>query len=142
MIKTKICKGDKVVVISGSARGMTDDKGKPLACAVLQVDRIKGLAWVDMPRARAKRGERETPRRGIEQWKTVRYNPQSGEAGGLKIIRRPIHVSNLKVVEQGPRHHADDAAKAAKPAKAEKAPKAEKPAKAEKAAPKAKAKKK
>lgn len=134
MIKTKICKGDKVVVIAGSARGMTDDKGKPMACAVLQVDRVKGLAWVDMPRPRAKRGERETPRRGIEQWKTVRYNPQSGEAGGLKIIRRPIHVSNLKVVEQGPRHH--DEAAAAKPAKA---PKAEK---AEKAAPKAKAKKK
>jgi hypothetical protein len=43
------------------------------------------------------------PLRGVEVWKTVRYDAKSGEAGGLKIVRRPVHVSNVKVVEKGPR---------------------------------------
>ncbi len=103
MTKTKICKGDKVVILSGSAHGALDDKGKPVVCSVLKVDRIKGTALVEMPRPKTKRGEREKPLRGVEHWKTVRYNPQSGEAGGLKIIKRPIHVSNLKIVEKGQR---------------------------------------
>lgn len=102
MVKTKICRGDKVVVIRGAARGAVDAENKPVVCTVLKVDRQKGLALLEMPRPRAKRGEREKPLRGIEVWKTVRYNPQSGEAGGLKLIKRPIHVSNLKIVEKGP----------------------------------------
>ena len=103
MIKTKICKGDKVVVLSGSAAGAQDANGKPVVCTVLKVDRTKGTVLLEMPKPKTKRGEREKPLRGVELWKTVRYNPQSGEAGGLKLIKRPIHVSNLKVVEIGPR---------------------------------------
>ena len=102
MVKTKICKGDKVVVIKGAARLAKDANHQPVVCTVIKVDRQKGLALLEMPRPRAKRGERDKPLRGIELWKTVRYNPQSGEAGGLKLIKRPVHVSNLKIVEKGP----------------------------------------
>lgn len=100
---TRICKGDKVVIIRGEGRNLLDDKGKPLVCAVLQVNRAKGQLFLEVPRPKAKRGEREKPVRGVEVWKTVRYNPKKGEAGGLKIVKRPIGVSNVKVVEQGPR---------------------------------------
>ena len=51
-----------------------------------------------------KRTEKPTPVRGVEQWKTARYNQKTGEAGGLKIMKRPIHISNVKVVEKGPPH--------------------------------------
>ena len=102
MIKTKICKGDKVVLFRGEGRNLVE-KDKPLVCTVLKVDRIKGLALLDVPRPKVKRGEREKPIRGVEAWKTVRYNPKSGEAGGLKIVKRPVPVANLKVIEQGPR---------------------------------------
>lgn len=108
MIKTKICKGDKVVIIRGAAAGIIDpDTKKPLVCEVLSVDRVKGRAVVNMPRIKSKKKEkekeRETPRKGIEVWKTARYNPKTGEAGGLKIMKRPIHVSNLEVVEAAPK---------------------------------------
>jgi len=56
-----------------------------------------------MPRIKEKKKkDRETPRRGVEQWKTARYNSKTGEAGGLKIVKKPVHVSNLQVVEKGP----------------------------------------
>lgn len=104
MVKTEICKGDKVQLISGYGRNYADEKNKqPVICTVLKVDRIKGYALLDMPRQKAKRGEQEKPRKGVEVWKTVRYNPKSGEAGGLKIVKRPVHVSNLKIVEKAPR---------------------------------------
>jgi ribosomal protein L24 len=104
VIKTKICKGDKVVIIKGEGANAIDRETKqPLVGTVMEVDRLSGRAVVDMPHTRAKRGEREKPLRGVEQWKTARYNQKTGEAGGLKIVKRPIHVSNLKVVEKGPR---------------------------------------
>ncbi len=103
MIKTKICKGDKVEIIHGEGKLQADDKGKRKVCTVLQVDRIKGRVWLEMPRPKARRGERETPIRGVEVWKTVRYDAKSGEAGGLKIQRRAIHISNVKLVEKGSR---------------------------------------
>jgi ribosomal protein L24 len=106
MIKTKICKGDKVVVIKGDASRFIDETTKqPLVCTVLKIDRIKGRALVDMPhpKKREKKGEREAPMKGVEQWKTARYNPKTGEAGGLKVMKRPVHVSNLKLVEKGAR---------------------------------------
>ncbi|MCW8130034.1 MAG: hypothetical protein KIS92_06775 [Planctomycetota bacterium] len=104
MVKTEICKGDKVQFVSGYGRNYVDEKTKkPVVCTVLKVDRIKGLAVLDMPRQKAKRGEQEKPRKGVEVWKTVRYNPKSGEAGGLKIQKRPVHVSNLKIVEKAER---------------------------------------
>jgi ribosomal protein L24 len=102
MIKTKICKGDKVRIIRGEGRLTVDEKGKPVLCTVLSVDRSSGRAVLEVPRPKAKRGEREKPTRGLEVWKTVRYNAKSGEAGGLKIVKRPIHVSNLQVVEKAP----------------------------------------
>ena len=103
MITTRIKKGDKVVIIRGEGRNAVDDKGKQVVCAVLQVDKRKGLAFLEVPKPKTRRGEREKPQRGLEQWKTVRYNPQSGEAGGLKIRKKPVHVSNLKVVEAAPK---------------------------------------
>lgn len=103
MIKTAICKGDKVVIHRGEGKKFQDEKGQPVVCTVLQVDRVKGFCLLDMPRQRGKRGEKETPRRGVESWKTVRYNPKSGEAGGLKILKRPIPFSNLRIVEKAPR---------------------------------------
>lgn len=103
MIKTKICKGDKVIIRKGEGSNYEDASGKPVLCTVLKVDRIKGRVIVDLPRPKAKKGERETPMRGVESWKTVRYNPKSGEAGGLKIVKKSIHVSNLEIVEKGPR---------------------------------------
>ena len=102
MIKTQICKGDKVVIIRGEGK-LQEEKGQRKVCTVLKVDRIKGRVWLEMARPKARRGEREEPVRGVEVWKTVRYDQKSGEAGGLKIVRRPIHVSNVKLVEKGPR---------------------------------------
>lgn len=105
MFKTKICKGDKVIVIRGDASRFIDETTKkPLVGTVLVVDRITGRAMIDLPRAKKeKKGERLTPVKGVEQWKTARYNPKTGEAGGLKISKRPIHVSNLQVVEKAPK---------------------------------------
>ena len=104
MIKTKICKGDKVVVIKGEGANAIDEATKkPVICTVIKVDRVKGRVFIEMPRPKAKKGERITPLRGIEQWKTARYNPKTGEAGGLKIMKRPVHVSNLQVVEKAPK---------------------------------------
>lgn len=105
MIKTKICKGDKVVVIKGEGINIIDpETKKPQVCTVLKVDRIKGVLLLDAPSAKGKkRTEKPTPVRGIEQWKTARYNQKTGEAGGLKIVKRPVHVSNVAVVEKGPR---------------------------------------
>jgi ribosomal protein L24 len=103
MVKTKICKGDKVIIIRGEgATALDPETGKPVLCTVLKVDRDKGRALLDMPHPRAKRAERQKPIRGVEQWKTARYNPKTGEAGGLKIVKRPIHLSNLQVVEKAP----------------------------------------
>lgn len=104
MIKTKVCKGDKVVIISGEgANAMDEVTNQPVTCTVLKIDRQKGRALIDMPRPKAKKAGRQSPLRGVEQWKTARYNPKTGEAGGLKVVKRPVHVSNLRVVEKGPR---------------------------------------
>jgi ribosomal protein L24 len=104
MIKTSICKGDKVVIIKGEGANAIDEATKkPPVCTVIKVDRIKGRALVEMPRPKSKKGDRTTPLRGVEQWKTARYNQKTGEAGGLKIVKRPIHVSNLQVVEKAPK---------------------------------------
>jgi ribosomal protein L24 len=103
MVKTRISKGDKVRIIRGEGRSAAvDEKGKAVLCTVLNVDRATGRAFLEIPRPKTKRGEREKPVRGIEVWKTVRYNAKRGEAGGLKIVKRPIHVSNLEVVEKAP----------------------------------------
>jgi ribosomal protein L24 len=102
MVKTKICKGDKVIVIQGEGALYQDEAGKPQLCTVLKVDRVKGRAIIDMPRPKPKKKEREKPVRGVEQWKTARYNPKTGEAGGLKIVKKSIHVSNLQIVEKAP----------------------------------------
>jgi ribosomal protein L24 len=104
MVKTTIGKGDKVVILRGEGSGVLDETTKKrVVCTVLEVDRVKGRALLEMPRPKAKRGERQTPLRGVEQWKTARYNQKTGEAGGLKIAKRPVHLSNLRVVEQAPR---------------------------------------
>ena len=106
MIKTKICKGDKVIVVRGdSARFIDEATKKPLVGTVLKVDRVTGRALIDMPRPakKEKKGERQMPLKGVEQWKTARYNPKTGEAGGLKIMKRPVHVSNLEIVEKAPK---------------------------------------
>jgi len=107
MIKTKICKGDKVIIIKGEgANALDPETKKPRVCTVIKVDRVKGRALIDMPHTKARKGEKEKPQRGVEQWKTARYNPKTGEAGGLKIMKRPVHVSSLRVVEKGPRRDA------------------------------------
>ena len=107
MIKTDICKGDKVIFVRGAAASAIDpETKKPLVCTVMKVDRVKGRVLVEMPRLKEKKEkkkDRETPRKGVEVWKTARYNPKTGEAGGLKIIKKPVHVSNLKVVEAAPK---------------------------------------
>src|SRR5256885_16798473 len=102
MIKTKICKGDTVIVIKGEGSNILDQETKkPQLCTVIKVDRVKGTVTLDVPKSK-KRGEKQTPVRGVEQWKTARYNQKTGEAGGLKVVKKPIHVSNVKVVEKGP----------------------------------------
>ncbi len=104
MIKTKICKGDKVRIIKGEGANAIDETTKqPPVCTVLKVDRNTGRALIEMPHPKTRRGERTTPLRGVEQWKTARYNQKTGEAGGLKIIKRPIHVSSLEIVEPAPK---------------------------------------
>jgi len=102
MLKTKVRKGDKVIVFRGEFRHQRGQDHKPLVGSVLAVDRGKGVALIEMPRPAQRRGERGDRRRGLEVWKTARYNAQKGEQGGLKVTKRPIHVSNLKVVERGP----------------------------------------
>ena len=104
IIKTRICKGDKVVIIRGEGSNAIDpDTKKPVICTVLKVDRVKGRVVIDMPRPKTKKGEAQKPMRGVEIWKTARYNPKTGEAGGLKIMKRPIHISNLEVIEKAPK---------------------------------------
>jgi ribosomal protein L24 len=105
MIKTKICKGDKVIFIRGAASEAIDpDTKKPLVCTVMKVDRVHGTVLIEMPRVKEKKKkDRETPRKGVEQWKTARYNPKTGEAGGLKIMKKPVSVSNLRIVEAAPK---------------------------------------
>ena len=103
MLKTRICKGDKVVIIRGEGSRFVDQEtNQRPVCTVLEVNRNKGHALIDIPH-RTKRGERQKPVRGVEQWKTARYNSKTGEAGGLKVVKRPIALSNLQVVEKGPR---------------------------------------
>jgi ribosomal protein L24 len=103
MFKTKIRKGDKVVIIRGQgALAVDSETQKQVVCTVLKVMRDTGRALLEMPRPRTKRTEKATPLAGVEQWKTARYNPKTGEAGGLKIVKRPVHVSNLQIVEKGP----------------------------------------
>lgn len=99
-MKTLIRKDDKVVVISGAAATLLrhETTGESLPCTVVQVDRRKECAYLEAPRPRRAAGGRDTPRDGVEQWKTVRYNPQTGEAGGLKVIKKPIHLSNLALL--------------------------------------------
>ena len=103
MAKSAICKGDKVIIVRGAGSNAVDEATqKPVLCTVLKVDRGKGSALLEMPHPRRKSGERQTPLPGVEQWKTARYNPKTGEAGGLKVEKRPVHLSNLKLVEKGP----------------------------------------
>ena len=103
MVKTSIRKGDQVVIVRGEGSNAMDEATKkPVVCTVLKVDRTKGRAIIEMPHPRKRGSERETPLRGVEQWKTARYNQKTGEAGGLKIVKRPVHLSNLKVVAKGP----------------------------------------
>jgi ribosomal protein L24 len=106
MIKTKICKGDKVVIITGEGSNLIDpDTKQAQVCTVLKVNRTTGRAELDAPKAaRRSGGDKEKPVRGVEAWKTARYNQKTGEAGGLKIVKRPIHVSNLKIVEKAATH--------------------------------------
>jgi ribosomal protein L24 len=104
MSKQTICKGDKVTIIRGEGATHIDpETQKAVICTVLQVDRLKQRALLDIPRPKQKRAEKQKPVRGVEIWKTARYNPKTGEAGGLKIVKRPIHLSNLQLVEKGPR---------------------------------------
>ncbi len=104
MIKISICKGDKVIIIRGEGANVKDPvTQQPVVCTVLKMNRERGRALLDMPRPKARKGEGQKPVRGVEQWKTARYNPKTGEAGGLKITKRPVHVSNLKLVEKGAR---------------------------------------
>ena len=103
MSKTTICRGDKVIIIRGEGATHVDpETQKPMVCTVLKVDRAKGRALLDMPRPKARRAEKQKPIRGVEQWKTARYNPKTGEAGGLKIMKRPVHMSSLQLVEKAP----------------------------------------
>ncbi|MGD0093706.1 MAG: hypothetical protein ABSE73_27665 [Planctomycetota bacterium] len=103
MAKISICKGDKVVVVRGEGCNAVDETTKqPVVCTVLKVDRDKGRALLEMPHPRRKGDERQKPLRGVEQWKTARYNQKTGEAGGLKVVKRPVHLSNLMLVEKGP----------------------------------------
>jgi len=103
MAKSAICKGDKVIIVRGAGSGAVDEATKkPVLCTVLKVDRDKNRALLEMPHPRRKGEERQKPLRGVEQWKTVRYNPKTGEAGGLKVEKRPVHLSNLQLVEKGP----------------------------------------
>ena len=105
MIKTKICSGDKVVIIKGEGSNLIDpDTKKAQVCTVLSVNRTTGRVELDAPKARQGGGDKETPVRGVEAWKTARYNQKTGEAGGLKIVKRPIHVSNVKIVEKAKTH--------------------------------------
>jgi ribosomal protein L24 len=106
MIKTELCKGDKVHIIRGEGRLLVDEKKQKVLCTVLKIDRVKGKAILEVPRPKAKRGEKELPVRGAEVWKTVRYNPKSGEAGGLKIVKRWLALANLKLAEKGARREA------------------------------------
>ncbi|HEY3319971.1 MAG TPA: hypothetical protein VGP72_05865 [Planctomycetota bacterium] len=104
MIKTKICKGDKVVVIKGEGANVMDEATKkPAICTVLEVNRMTGRALLEVPHPKTRKAERQVPVRGVEQWKTARYNQKTGEAGGLKVVKRPVHVSSLKVVEAAPK---------------------------------------
>ncbi len=76
MIKTKICRGDKVEIIKGEGANIVDPETKKAQlCTVIKVDRVKGTVLLDVPKGK-KRAEKPTPVRGVEQWKTARYKPE------------------------------------------------------------------
>ena len=97
----KIRKNDKIVVRQGEASYLRAPDGRPVRGVVIEVDRRKQTALVEFPRPKVPRGEREKPVRGLEVYKTVRYNPKAGEMGGLKIVKRPVPLSRLALVCPG-----------------------------------------
>ncbi|MCX7803571.1 MAG: hypothetical protein N3A38_00125 [Planctomycetota bacterium] len=94
-----IRKNDRIVLRRGeAAHYLRGPDGKPAQGTVIEVDRARGTALVEFPRPKTPRGEKEKPIRGVEVYKTVRYNPRLGEMGGLKIEKRPIPLCNLALV--------------------------------------------
>lgn len=95
---TLIRKNDKVVVLRGEASFLRGLDGKAVQGTVIEVDRDAEKALIEFPRPKVARGERERPVRGLEVYKSVRYNQKTGEMGGLKIIKRPVPLCNLSLV--------------------------------------------
>ena len=77
-VKCHIRTGDEVVVLSGKARGK---KGR-----VIRVWPSKQRALVDGEAA-------------VQETKHVRANPQAGIEGGRQQRLRPIHISNLALLD-------------------------------------------
>lgn len=94
-----IRKNDKIVLRRGEAAySLRQPDGMPVQGTVLEVNRAKGTVLVEFPRPKVPRGEKEKPIRGVEVYKTVRYNPRLGEMGGLKLVKRPIPLCNVALV--------------------------------------------
>ncbi|MFH1377184.1 MAG: hypothetical protein ABIH86_00340 [Planctomycetota bacterium] len=101
-IRTLIRVGDHVMVISGEARNIvTETGGAKRLATVAAVDRIKGkvrLVFDDLARE-TDANRREVPIRGIESYKSYRFNPQADEPGGLRPKSRWIDISNVGLVD-------------------------------------------
>lgn len=76
MARTAIKKDVEVMVISGANRGKS---GK-----VLRVDRRKACVWVE----------------GVNRGKKAVRRSQEHPQGGFEEIERPIHLSNVMVLER------------------------------------------
>ncbi len=76
MARTTVKKGVEVRVISGANRGKT---GK-----VLRVDRQKGRVWVE----------------GVNRGKKAVRRSQEHPQGGFEETERPIHISNVMLLER------------------------------------------
>ena len=101
-IRTLVRVGDKVVVISGEARNVVTESGDDKRQAtVVAIDRVKGKVRLTFEDLRRETDEqrREVPVRGIETFKTHRFNPQADEPGGLRPKARWIDLSNIALVD-------------------------------------------
>lgn len=102
-MKTLIRKGDQVAVIRGEGKNLVqkDKKTGAESAAIATVDRIdrrRGKVWlrVDLERTQDSMG-RQKPLRGIEIYKNIKFNPQTNEPGGTRVVARGLQISNVQL---------------------------------------------
>ena len=101
--KTLIRKGDQVAVIRGEGRTTLVETGKDAVekqvfATVDRIDRRRGKVFLRTPLERAQDSMgRQKPLRGIEVYKNIKFNPQTNEPGGTRVVPRGIQLSCVQL---------------------------------------------